>query len=154
MCLHLLALLVLLLSGTASAADPPALRSLALDGQISADGERVEFNWPRAAGSKVGRVTIQRRILGQTGNQSWKDHASVRGFARIYQDKDIQPGIAYEYRISRPSKERIETGYWTTGLKLPAEENRGVVLLVVDETLADELTPRLVRFTLDLIGDG
>jgi len=155
MCVHLLALLLaLLLAGTASAAEPPALRSLPLDGQISADGERVELNWPRAAGSKVGRVTIQRRVLGQTGNQSWKDQASVRGFARIYQDKDIQQGIAYEYRISRPSKERIETGYWTTGLKLPAEENRGVALVVVDENFAAELAPRLDRFTLDLIGDG
>ncbi|MCP4765605.1 MAG: hypothetical protein GY875_04975 [Gammaproteobacteria bacterium] len=149
--LHLLALL---LSGAASAAETPAQRSLTLSGQISTDGEQVEFNWPKAAGSKVGRVTVQRRFLGETGNQSWQDHASVRGFARIYQDKDIQPGIAYEYRISRPSKERVETGYWTTGLKLPAEENRGVALLVVDDTLAEKLTPQLVRFTLDLIGDG
>ncbi|MCP4331522.1 MAG: hypothetical protein GY785_02610 [Gammaproteobacteria bacterium] len=151
LCLQLLALL---LAGTASAAEPPKQRSLTLDGQLSADGTMVEFNWPKASGSKVGRVTIQRRILGQTGNQSWKDHASVRGFARIYQDKDIQPGIAYEYRISRPSKERIETGYWTTGLKLPAEETRGVALVIVDETIAEALAPRLDRFMLDLTGDG
>ncbi|MCP4472483.1 MAG: hypothetical protein GY815_17700 [Gammaproteobacteria bacterium] len=137
-----------------SAAAPVEQRSLSLEGQISSDGKMVEFNWPRATGSKVGRVSIQRRVLGQSGKQSWKDHASVRGFARIYRDKNIQPGIAYEYRISRPSKERIETGYWTTGLNLPAEEIRGVALVVVDENFADELAPRLDRFMLDLTGDG
>jgi hypothetical protein len=136
------------------AATPPKPASLALDGRISAGGDLVEFNWPGAKGKKVGRVGIQRRVLGQTGKQSWKDHASVRSFARIYRDEDIQPGIAYEYRISRPSKERIESGYWTTGSNLPAEENRGVALVVVDENFADELAPRLDRFMLDLTGDG
>ncbi|MCP4471145.1 MAG: hypothetical protein GY815_10740 [Gammaproteobacteria bacterium] len=151
LCFHLLALM---LSTTLSAAEPPKHLSLALDGRISNDGKQVEFSWPKARGSKVGRISIQRRVLGQSGKQSWKDHASVRGFARIYQDKGIQPGVAYEYRFFRPSKKQAETGYWATGLNLPAKESRGVAIVVVDETVAADLGPRLDRFMLDLVGDG
>lgn len=147
-------LLAVLLSAYAIAADAPQKRSLALDGKIANHAEFVEFSWPRASGSKVGRVIIQRRELGQTGQQSWRSHASVRGFARIYRDEDIRSNIAYEYQVSRPSEEVIETGYWVTGVNLPAEENRGVALVVVDESIADDLAARLDRFALDLIGDG
>lgn len=114
----------------------------------------VEIFWPRTSASKVGRISIERRILGQTGNHSWEDLASLRGVARIYQDKDVRPGVAYEYRISRPARERIETGYWTSGLNLPAEENRGVALVVVEQSVAENMAPRLDRFMLDLVGDG
>ena len=148
------AVLVVLLPGNARTAEPGEQRSLALEGQISAAGDLVEFNWPKAKGSKVGRVVIQRRVLGEVGRQSWQDHDSVRGFARIYRDEDVQPGIAYEYRIFRPSKERTETAHWTTGVSLPATEIRGVALLVVDETVAADIAARLERFMLDLVGDG
>jgi hypothetical protein len=146
--------LVSLLPGNALAADTVLKRSLALDGKITNNGESVEFNWSRASGSKVGRVSILRRELGQSGRSSWQDLASVRGFARIYEDKDFRLGVAYEYQFFRPSKEQIDTGYWVTGLNLPAEENRGMALLVVDESIADDLAPRLDRFMLDLAGDG
>jgi hypothetical protein len=147
--------LLTFLPWSSSAAEGPIpQRSLALEGQIFDDGKFVEFSWPRAMGSRVGRVIIQRRVLGQTGNKTWQEIATVRGFARIYRDEDIEPGVAYEYRISRPSKELIETGYWVTGVQVAAEENRGVALIVVDETLADDLILQLNRFALDLIGDG
>ncbi len=129
-------------------------RFLALDGKVDEDSSGVEISWEKAAGSKVGRVGIQRRTLGQTGKASWRDIASTRSFVRIYLDKDVQSGIAYEYRVSRPSKEQIETGYWVAGRDLPTLENRGVALVVVDETIAVEMTLRLDRFMLDLIGDG
>jgi len=143
---------LVLLSVAAAAAQQE--RSLAFDGKIASDGGAVELSWPKASGSKPGQVAIQRRILGQTGRETWQKLDSVRGFARIYLDEDVRPGIAYEYRVSRPSKELLESGYWATGVNLPAQENKGVALVVVDETLADDLAPRLDRFLLDLVGDG
>jgi hypothetical protein len=75
--------------------------------------------------------------------ESWQSIASVRSFARVYVDKAVQSGVAYEYRISRPSKEKIETGYWVTGRNLPTQENHGVAIVIVDQTLAGNLGPRL-----------
>jgi hypothetical protein len=143
-----------LLSGNLRAAEPSPERFLPLDGEIVEDGALVELNWSKASGSNIGRINIQRRILGQTNIESWQSIASVKSFARVYLDKGVRSGVAYEYRISRPGKEKIETGYWATGLNLPAQENKGVALVVVDETLAGDLAPRLNRFMLDLIGDG
>ncbi len=146
--------LAFLFSGNLGAAKSLPERFLALDGDIVEGEAQVEISWPKATGSNIGRISIQRRILGQTSKESWQSIASIRSFARVYLDKGIRSGVAYEYRISRPSKEQIETGYWVTGLDLPAQENKGVVLMIVDETLAGDLAPRLDRFMLDLIGDG
>jgi len=143
-----------LFSGNAVAAESLPEQFLPLDGEIATDGSSVEISWPKASGSKIARISIQRRVLGQTQKASWQDIGSVKGFARLYLDEGIEPGIPYEYRISRAGKKKIETGYWATGLNLPAEEKRGIALVIVDETLARELALRLDRFVLDLIGDG
>jgi len=143
-----------LLPGNLTAADSAPERFLPLDGKIVADGAFVEISWTKASGSNIGRIKVQRRVLGQTNSGSWQTIASVRSFARVYLDKGVRPGVAYEYRISRPSKEKIETGYWATGVNLPARENRGVALVVVDESLVGDLAPHLNRFMQDLIGDG
>ena len=101
--------------GIAGAVEPIPEGILEIDGKIAEDGTTIEISWAKAAGSGVDRVSIQRRILGETFKASWQSIASLRSFARVYVDEDVQPGVAYEYRISRPSKEKIETGYWTTG---------------------------------------
>jgi hypothetical protein len=139
-------------SGYLGAAEPLPERFLWLDGELVEEGDLVQINWPEKSASKTGPVSIQRRVLGQTDKESWQEIASVKG--SVYLDKQIQPGIPYEYRISRAGKKKTETGYWVTGRELPAEENRGVALVVVDETLARDLAPRLDRFMLDLVGDG
>lgn len=145
---------VLAFSGNLVAAGPKPERFLPIDGKIADDGANIEISWAKASGSSVDRVSIQRRTLGETSKESWKSIASLRSVARVYVDNEVQPGIAYEYRISRASKEKVETGYWTTGRYLPAQENRGVAIVVVDETVAGNIGPYLDRFMLDLIGDG
>ena len=152
-CLFLF-LSLFLFPGVSGAAEPIPEQFLPLDGKISEDGAAIEINWSKATGTNVDRVNIQRRILGETHKGSWQSIASLKSFVRVYVDEDIKPGVAYEYGISRPSKERIETGYWTTGRNLPAQENQGVAIVIVDETLAGDLGAHLDRFMLDLIGDG
>ena len=144
----------LLVAGNPAAAEATPERFLAIDGKIAEDGTRVELNWSRSTGKKIGEISIQRRTLGETYKASWQNRESLRSFARIYEDESTQSGTAYEYRISRPGKESIETGYWVTGRDLPAQESRGVALLIVDQTLAADLGPHLDRYMLDLIGDG
>ncbi len=149
-----LGLFTLSLSWTSGATDPLPERSLQIDGKISEDGTRVDLQWAKSNGTQIGRIKIQRRVLGETRKTSWMSIASARSFARLYADDRVRPGVAYEYRISRPSHEQIETGYWVTGRNLAAEEDRGVAIVVIDETLAGDLGSRLDRFMLDLVGDG
>ena len=121
LCLGLFTLSLSLISG---AAEPLPERSLQIDGKISEDGTRVDLQWAKSKGTKIGRIKIQRRVLGETRKASWMSIASARSFTRLYTDDTVRPGVAYEYRVSRPSHEQIETGYWVTGRKLAAEENR------------------------------
>lgn len=143
-----------LFSGNLEAAETLPERFLQVDGKIVEDGSHIEISWSKVTGAKNSHVNIQRRILGQTNKESWQSIASVKSFTGVYVDKVGQSGVAYEYRISRTSKGKIETGYWVTGRNLPAQENRGVAIIIIDETLTKDLGPHLDRFMLDLIGDG
>jgi len=137
-----------------AAAEALPEKFLLIDGHIAEDGSRIQISWPKPTGTKNGRVTIQRRTLGEKSKSSWKSIASLRSFTRVYTDTEIQSGTAYEYRISRPSKKKIETGYWVAGHHVPAVENQGVAIVLVDETISKALSPSLNRFSMDLIGDG
>ena len=146
--------LALLLSGNLAAAKTLPEQFLQLDGKIAEDGSHVEISWPKATAKTIERISIQRRVLGKTSKKSWQNIASVRSFSQVYTDKTVQLGVAYEYRISRLSKKKRETGYWATGRDLLALDNRGIAIVIVDKTIANDLEPHLDRFTLDLIGDG
>ena len=66
----------------------------------------------------------------------------------------ITPGVAYEYQVARTARDILDVGYWVTGVELPAQAQRGKVYLLVDDTVADDIAPRLERFVRDLTGDG
>ena len=76
-----------LLSGRSGAAETLPEQFLPLDGEIGEDGAHVEINWSKASGSNVGRISVQRRILGQTDKESWQSIAFAKSFARIYLDE-------------------------------------------------------------------
>lgn len=79
---------------------------------------------------------------------------------RTYLDTTATPGTEYEYRVSTfTSNVRAPVGYIYAGNKAPVSrmENRGKVLLVVDDHLDDsasKLNGKLARFIEDLTGDG
>lgn len=153
-CILFCFLFLLLPSVVSAAAKSIPELSLPMDGKISEYGTTVELNWKMATATNIDSVIIQRRILGKTNKESWQVIATFNEDVQVYLDKEIKLGIAYEYRISRTCKEQVETGYWTTGRNLTAQENRGTAIVVVDETLIEDLGAHLDRFLLDLIGDG
>lgn len=124
---------IFLYSVNLEAAEPLPEKFLQIDGKIVEDGEHVRLGWAKLTGTKNGRVSIQRRILGEKNKELWQSIASARSFARGYIDKASQSDVAYEYRVSRSSKEKIETGYWVAGNHLPAQKNRGIALICFKE---------------------
>ncbi|MFV0336563.1 MAG: hypothetical protein ACK5JR_21135 [Tropicimonas sp.] len=126
-------------------------------GKIADDGSAVELSWPDAKPPRAGNVVVRRRGLGETGVRSWKIVAPKLGATYGWRDGDIRPGIAYEYRIQREdirTGQIIDAGYWTGGTRIPAVEQRGTTILVIDETVTAPLAPWLDRFEMDLVGDG
>lgn len=129
-------------------------QSLPLDAELASDGRSITLSWYDTPRAHRGAVTVKRRILGQTGGDSWQTIASAAPRGLRYTDDQIEPGTAYEYQVLRSGRELIDVGYWTAGTEIPAIEDRGWAYVIVDDTLADGLQPHLSRFLRDLTGDG
>lgn len=137
------------------AAEP--ITVLPLEGMIEPDGSAVRLSWTTAQNPRRGSAVVSRRILGQTGPETWEVVAPGLGAVVGFRDPDTKPGIAYEYRVQRLDIRTgtvLDSGYWTTGVDVPAVETRGTAFVVVDETVLPAIAKRLARFEMDLIGDG
>jgi hypothetical protein len=153
--MYLLFAVVFWLAGIGAAlAQPMSEKILPMDGHITDDGEAIELNWFDANPPRVGSVAVKRRIYGQIGAESWKTRATGLGPVMRYRDDTIVPGVAYEYQVLRSARVIVDVGYWLAGTKLPATDHRGTAYVIVDETVADDIVPRLARFERDLTGDG
>lgn len=128
--------------------------SLPLDGQILPGQRTVTLSWLEAEPPRAGSVTVKRRVYGQTGGESWVTIAAALGPVMRYTDTTILPGVAYEYQVLRTARDIIDVGYWVTGTDLPVEAGQAVVHLVVDQTIAEDIAPRLNRFIRDQLGAG
>lgn len=127
---------------------------LALDGRIDPSGRAIELSWFDAEPPRVGSVVVKRRTLGETGGASWRTIADNLGPVMRFTDDTIKPGVGYEYQVLRMARDIVDVGYWAAGTGLPASLGERHLYLVVDETVAGEIAPRLERFERDLTGDG
>lgn len=86
--------------------------------------------------------TIQRRELGTS---SWQVVATNYVPTRLT-NSDLTLGRRYEFRVGEE--------YLLTALAEPPVEDRGKIILVVEQTLIPELEPDLDLLKADLVGDG
>lgn len=103
------------------------------------------------------QVTVYRRLFGQQGATWGAALAVVNHPERTYVDTNVQPGVVYEYKLTRPyydASHQAATAYICAGMNAPLKTERGTVLLVVEETMAPALAPEVDRLHLDLVGDG
>lgn len=147
-------MLALLMGPQILCAQSSVEKTLPLDGKITAQGTAIELNWFDAPRSRVGSVSVKRRMFGQTGRDTWQTVASQLGPIMRFTDDSVEPGVAYEYQVLRTARDIVDVGYWIAGQEVPAQEFRGTVHLVVDETVGPVIAPRLNRFERDLAGDG
>ncbi|NQV26759.1 MAG: hypothetical protein HQ518_20595 [Rhodopirellula sp.] len=73
-----------------------------------------------------------------------------------FTDKDgLKGGARYEYKIKTGTDARNTSHtYLAVGSRIPMIDNRGKVLLLVDETMVSGLAKEIDRLKKDLIGDG
>ena len=123
--------------------------------QVSAEVQekpaQITLKWPEE--KSAFSHTIYRRFMGE---RQWSPVpvASLDGKATGFVDNKVKPGEVYEYRIDRSGSGYIGRGYICSGINIPAVENRGQVILLVDNSIAAPLKTELARLELDLAGDG
>lgn len=137
----------------------------------------VRLSWDQQPGlASEMQVTVYRRELGVKSGiwhgNVW-DGIKVRDFSDMtlfeelavlppsvthYIDSDVATGKHYEYRVHRPALashnyEQAAT-YSVVSFDAPLDDLPGKILLVIDETLVDDLEVDLRLLELDLAGDG
>ncbi|MEP1356286.1 MAG: hypothetical protein ABJX32_04200 [Tateyamaria sp.] len=135
-------------------AQSSAEKQLPLDGNIAANGSAVELRWHEAKPPRAGAVIVNRRILGETGADSWQAVSPALAPVMQYTDTTTRAGVGYEYQVMRTQRDILDVGYWLTGVEVPTVETRGTVYVLVEDSVAEPLTAHLLRFRRDLVGDG
>ena len=127
--------------------------ALDLEATVSASPPHITLSWTASALTTVTAQRLHRRLKGGT---TWVLQATLATTDTSYADPTAMPGIEYEYWVQRqfsvyPS---VALGYLNAGVNLPLIENRGTLLLVVDDTMTAGLAPELAQLKDDLAGDG
>jgi hypothetical protein len=69
-------------------------------------------------------------------------------------DTNVVVGQAYEYQFYKSTSNHVGYGYICAGIDLPLIENRGEIILLVDQSFAGTLSAELATLQQDLVGDG
>lgn len=121
-----------------------------LSAQVQADPPQITIQWRANAGAT--QHFVYRKL--KTGNSWGAVLASFNGSATSFTDTTVQVGVSYEYRVLRQAGTYQGYGYINAGIEVPPVHARGKLILVVDSTHVDSLTPEIARLTSDLEGDG
>lgn len=143
---------------------PRTIRAFSL-----ANSNSICLVWPRNEYRLEVRVA-RRAYSNQPGKwQNWVELHSITDPVLAaepaeYCDTNVTSGIHYEYQISAlitnyVCNYRTEVGYWdyqyiSTGTEVPLKDQRGKVILLVENSLVAPLASELSRLENDLIGDG
>jgi len=140
-----------------------ALSSWGVDGRVlqlevvpsETPSPQITISWDTQMSGVTN--TIYKRVLGETGPGSWGTAlADVAYPTASYVDTSVVVGTVYEYKVVRPAYDWLlaTAAYAVSGIKAPLVEDRGKLILVVDNTLAASLASELALLEEDLIGDG
>jgi hypothetical protein len=99
----------------------------------------ITLSWRYGA---AGRTVIQRKTPAAS---TWTNLANSSVSPR-FTDTNVQVGERYEYEV--------DGGYILTAIHAAPVENRGKVILIVEQTAAKALAADLTRLAVNLVGDG
>lgn len=110
----------------------------------------LTFVWP--ADATATGFTVARR---PSGSSTWGPATTIpgAGAATTWTDATVVPGTRYEYRFLKNGSV-AGRGLVTAGVEASLIDQRGRLVLLVDDTMAAPLGSRLDRLIEDLTGDG
>jgi hypothetical protein len=140
----------------AAAARAQVTQDFAVDLKATASSAapHLTLNWVQRQQAAVIAQRVHRRAKGAT---TWTLQTTLATTDTSWPDPTATPGIEYEYWLERqytglsPSR---PIAYLAAGVDLPAIEDRGTLLLVVDDTMEFALAPEIATLRDDLTGDG
>jgi len=105
--------------------------------------------------SRATGYSICRRLKGAA---TWGSAKKTVANSSQYLDTTITTGTVYEYRVIKTLKigttTLTATGYTESGINIPAVNDQGILILLVDKTFSDSLKTELARLSEDLLNEG
>ncbi len=145
----LVALLTLSSSLVLQATDPQYY-AVQASANVQISPPQISLVWP--ADPNATGYTVLRK---DPSASSWSSVGSVSGSATSFLDDGVVSGKAYEYQISKTTSVGYAGyGYVCAGINAPLIEQRGTIILLVDNLYAANLATELSRLQQDLVGDG
>ncbi|HUR44522.1 MAG TPA: hypothetical protein VMZ27_01505 [Candidatus Saccharimonadales bacterium] len=135
----------------AAKADDTFVYTVQINATVQSSPARITLNW---IADKYGAnsYTVYRKAKTDT---SWGTGITLGGSVTSYVDNNVTVGSAYEYKIVKAaSLGYTGYGYIYAGVDVPLVDNRGKVVLVVDNSFTSTLSNELARLQSDLTGDG
>lgn len=122
-----------------------------LSASVQASPPQIQINWPQDTSAVPNSYVIYRKNLD---DMSWGNGVTLSGSTTSYTDYNVSVGTAYEYQVVKNANGYKGYGYLYSGIQVAAVENRGTILLVVDDSFSSSLSSELTRLQQDLVGDG
>ena len=111
---------------------------------------QIVLRWNTASSTSW---TLHRRVAGTS---SWGSAITgpftLSGNYQTYADTSVSVGVIYEYALALSSG--VDQAFIYAGIEAPLIENRGKLLLLVDNRFSASLAPELTRLMQDMAGDG
>jgi hypothetical protein len=125
--------------------------SVELTAVISSNPAKITLNWIPNTGTFAYKVYRKSKESNNWGNEI----ANLTGNINQYVDFSVVKGIAYEYKVLRIRNTGIKGyGYILAGIEIPANESKGKLILLVDNTFSNALKNEISQLIKDLEGDG
>src|SRR5258708_2810933 len=118
---------------------------------VQASPAKITLSWPQDTTTTPTSYTVYRKAPGAT---AWGTGTALAGTTLSYADTGVAVGTVYEYQVVKNAGTYSGYGYIEAGINVPLVENRGKVVLIVDNTYAVNLAAELTRLQQDLAGDG
>ncbi|MBE0546017.1 MAG: hypothetical protein IH623_32220 [Verrucomicrobia bacterium] len=134
-----------------SSADTTWNYAVQISATVQSAPPQITLSWPQDDYGAV-RYTIYRKAKADT---SWGTGTALDGATTFYTDTDVIVGQTYEYQIVKDATLGYTGyGYIFSGIEAPLVEDRGKLILIVDNRHVTALASELARLQSDLTGDG
>lgn len=136
---------------TARAVDNTWDYSVQVTASVQASPAAISLSWPQDSAGVTTGYQVSRKAPGAN---AWGAAAQLSGSTTSWTDTAVAPGTVYEYRVVRTSAGFTGYGYVQAAIAAPLVDQRGKVVLVVDDSMVVPLAAELQRLEQDLAGDG
>lgn len=140
--------------GTMAGAAVPRDFAVDLKATVSDASPRITLSWTQRVQSNITAQKIHRRLKGAT---TWTKLADLTTTQTSYADSTALPNVEYEYWMERNLTgltPNVAMGYLSAGVKVQEVHSRGILLLVIDDTMVATLAPEIAQLKQDLVADG